>query len=835
MLSPVALPGIVTLDGISGPIPLADPSGRRETYGALARPGNGLIHEFASGVSTTSGVFSTAHPPSINSGRRGQAPREPPIIGVELSDPILDPLNLEQRAAVTHGDGPLLILAGAGSGKTRVLTHRVAYLIRDLGVPASAILAVTFTNKAAREMKERLERLVGRQQLGELTVGTFHAFCARLLRREGPLVGLDRAFAIYDEADQRAVLRQAMTDTGASERIFAPGAVAAAISAAKNELKGPADLAADPRSQLDRVAAIVWKRYDELLRENNAVDFDDLLLLACRLFETSDRALERWQDRYRHILVDEYQDTNRAQYVLLRYLAGFHQNLAVVGDDDQSVFSWRGADVRNILDFERDYPSATVVKLEQNYRSTQRILDAAWSVVRNNAARKEKRLWTDRSGGAQVVLLQAYDEEHEAQLVAREIERLQREGEAHGTRDVAVLYRTNAQSRPIEDTFRAFGLAYQVVGGVSFYERREVKDVLAYLRLLRNPQDAFALARVINTPPRGLGSKTQAELKAYARERGITLTEALGEADRIEAVPKRQREALAAFGRLMERLRAEVPERDLPALVDEILDLSGYDTYLKDGTDEGEERWGNVLELRTLAEDFLVYPREEQLPTFLEEVALVSDVDEYIEAKPAATLITMHAVKGLEFPVVFMTGMEEGVFPWHRALEDEKRIEEERRLAYVGITRAKDRVYLSYARHRTLFGRTDDNPPSRFLMELPSEGVEHRGNVELEERDTWAELDWERDRERYEERKAARRDAMLAGLPDEWTGRARRERRAVPSDTRFRAGDKVRHPSLGEGVVVSSALRDDDEEVTVAFPDKGVKKLMASFAKLAHS
>ena len=775
MLSPVALPGIVTLDGISGPIPLADPSGRRETYGALARPGNGLIHEFASGVSTTSGVFSTAHPPSINSGRGGQAHREPPIIGVELSDPILDPLNLEQRAAVTHGDGPLLILAGAGSGKTRALTHRVAYLIRDLGVPASAILAVTFTNKAAREMKERLERLVGRQQLGELTVGTFHAFCARLLRREGPLVGLDR------------------------------------------------------------VAAIVWKRYDELLRENNAVDFDDLLLLACRLFETSDRALERWQDRYRHILVDEYQDTNRAQYVLLRYLAGFHQNLAVVGDDDQSVFSWRGADVRNILDFERDYPSATVVKLEQNYRSTQRILDAAWSVVRNNAARKEKRLWTDRSGGAEVVLLQAYDEEHEAQLVAREIERLQREGEAHGTRDVAVLYRTNAQSRPIEDTFRAFGLAYQVVGGVSFYERREVKDMLAYLRLLRNPQDAFALARVINTPPRGLGSKTQAELKAYARERGITLTEALGEADRIEAVPKRQREALAAFGRLMERLRAEVPERDLPALVDEILDLSGYDTYLKDGTDEGEERWGNVLELRTLAEDFLVYPREEQLPTFLEEVALVSDVDEYIEAKPAATLITMHAVKGLEFPVVFMTGMEEGVFPWHRALEDEKRIEEERRLAYVGITRAKDRVYLSYARHRTLFGRTDDNPPSRFLMELPSEGVEHRGNVELEERDTWAELDWERDRERYEERKAARRDAMLAGLPDEWTGRARRERRAVPSDTRFRAGDKVRHPSLGEGVVVSSALRDDDEEVTVAFPDKGVKKLMASFAKLAHS
>ncbi|TMF65788.1 MAG: hypothetical protein E6I14_01020 [Chloroflexi bacterium] len=389
-----------------------------------------------------------------------------------MADPILDPLNDEQRVAVTHGDGPLLILAGAGSGKTRVLTHRIAYLIRDLAVPASAILAVTFTNKAAKEMRERLDRLVGKERLAELTVGTFHGFCARLLRREGPLVGIDRSFAIYDEADQRAVLRQAMADTNASERVFAPGAISSVVSSAKNELKGPADLASSPKGQLDRIAAIVWKRYDELLRENNAVDFDDLLLLACRVFETSDRALEKWQDRYQHILVDEYQDTNRAQYVLLRYLAGFKQNLAVVGDDDQSVFSWRGADVRNILDFERDYPNAKVVKLEQNYRSTQRILDAAHSVVRNNAARKEKKLWTDRQGGSDIVVMQAYDESHEAEIVAREIERLQREGEAHGTRDVAVLYRTNAQSRAIEDKFRAFGLAYQIVGGVSSVTRR---------------------------------------------------------------------------------------------------------------------------------------------------------------------------------------------------------------------------------------------------------------------------------------------------------------------------------------------------------------------------
>jgi len=753
-----------------------------------------------------------------------------------VADPILDPLNPEQRAAVSYGDGPLLILAGAGSGKTRVLTHRIAYLIRDLAVPPSAILAVTFTNKAAREMRERLDRLVGKERLAELTVGTFHAFCARLLRREGPLVGIERSFAIYDEADQRAVLRQAMSETNASEKIFAPGAVSNVISGAKNELRGPADLASSPKGQLDRIAAIVWKRYDELLRENNAVDFDDLLLLGCRLFETSDRALERWQDRYQHILVDEYQDTNRAQYVLLRYLAGYRQNLAVVGDDDQSVFSWRGADVRNILDFERDYPNARVVKLEQNYRSTQRILDAAHSVVRNNAARKEKKLWTDRLGGHDLVVMQAYDESHEAELVAREIERLQREGEAHGTRDVAILYRTNAQSRAIEDTFRAFGLAYQIVGGVSFYQRREVKDTLAYLRLIRNPQDAFALGRVVNTPPRGLGDKSRAALLAFAREREISLGEALTEAGQIPNIQKRQQEALMGFGRLMERLRAEAERLELPRLIDEVVAQAGFTTYLRDGTEEGEERWANVLELRTLAEDYAAIPQDEQLPTFLEEIALVSDVDEYQDAKPAATLITMHAVKGLEFPIVFLTGMEEGVFPHMRAIDSgsEAELEEERRLCYVGITRAKDRCYLTYARRRTLFGRTNMNPPSRFLMELPSEGVELRGNVETEERDSWAELDWERDRVRYEERKQARRDAMLAGLPAAWSGRAAKLR-VVAGDTSFRAGDRVRHPSLGEGMVVSSVARDDDEEVTVAFPDKGVKKLMASFAKLARA
>ncbi|HEY6957842.1 MAG TPA: UvrD-helicase domain-containing protein [Candidatus Limnocylindria bacterium] len=751
------------------------------------------------------------------------------------SDPILDPLNPEQRAAVVHGEGPLLILAGAGSGKTRVLTHRIAHLIRQ-GVEARHILAVTFTNKAAREMRERLERLVGKEKLDELTVGTFHAFCARLLRHDGPVVGLDRSFAIYDEADQRALLRQAMGDQGISEKLFTPGAIGATISGAKNELKGPADLAQAPRSQLERVTAIVWPRYQALLKENNAVDFDDLLLYATRLFETSDRALEKWQDRYQWLLVDEYQDTNRAQYELLRYLAGFRQNLTVVGDDDQSVYSWRGADVRNILDFERDYPNATVVKLEQNYRSTQRILDAAWSVVRNNAARKEKKLWTERSGGPDVVVMQAYDEHHEAELIAREIERLQRQGEVRSTKDVAILYRTNAQSRPIEDVFRSFGLAYQVVGGVSFYQRREVKDVLAYLRLVRNPQDSVALARVLNVPPRGIGDKTRASLLQFAQAQGVTTAEALLRGEEIADVPARQRTALASFGRLLDRLRKDVGERELPDLIDLVIGATGYGTYLKDGTEEGEERYENVMELRSLAEEeqFALLPQDEQLPAFLEQVALVSDQDEWKEAKPAATLITLHAVKGLEFPIVFLSGMEESVFPHARSLDSESELEEERRLCYVGITRAMDRCYLTYTRHRTLFGRTNENPPSRFLRELPSEGVEVRGTIETEERDQWAELDWERGRARYEERKQARRDVAMAGLSGAWTGRAEAPKKKVaPSETRFRPGDHVRHPSLGSGVVVSSTLRSDDEEVTVAFPEKGVKKLMASFARLA--
>jgi DNA helicase-2/ATP-dependent DNA helicase PcrA len=765
-----------------------------------------------------------------------------------VSDPILDVLNAEQRRAVTHGTGPLLILAGAGSGKTRVLTHRIAYLMRDLGVSPRAILAVTFTNKAAREMRERLERLVPAAALADLTVGTFHAFCARLLRRHARSVGVDPGFAIYDEADQRALLRRAMEDAGLGERLVPPGAIAATISTAKNELRGPADLTSSARGQLERVTSIVWPRYEALLRENNALDFDDLLLFVVRLFEVDDDALNRWQDRFEHILVDEYQDTNRAQYVLVRYLTGWKQNLAVVGDDDQAIYSWRGADIRNILDFERDFPKTTVVKLEQNYRSTQRILDAAHAIVRHNASRKEKRLWTQRDGGSDVAVVEAFTEHNEAELIAHELERLRRDGSVKAPRDVAVIYRTNAQSRAIEDVFRRFGLAYQLIGDVSFYQRREVKDVVHYLRLVANPQDRVAFTRVVNVPPREIGTKTQEAFLAFAADRSLSLMAALARADEITTIARRQRSALRSFGGLLTSLREMADGRSVPELIDLVLETTGYARHLDDGTEEGARRLENVLELRTVAEEDEIAraPQEEQLTAFLERVVLVTDQDEIRDDRPAATLITAHAVKGLEFPIVFLTGMEEGIFPHARALEsrNERELEEERRLCYVGITRAMDHCYLSWARQRTLFGRTSENPPSRFLDELPAVGVERR-ELETEERDVWEERDDVAARARYEERRAARREGALEGLPSVWSGARAHSRTGAPTPgnggaarerapvtTRFRAGQKVRHPSFGEGIVVSSAVRADDEEVTVAFPQRGVKKLMAAFADL---
>ncbi len=745
-------------------------------------------------------------------------------------DPILDPLNDEQRRAVTHTGGPLLILAGAGSGKTRVLTHRAAWLVREGRAEADRVLAVTFTNKAAREMRERLGRLLGSDPARRgMWVGTFHATCARMLRRHGGSVGIDGSFAIFDEADQRSLLRQALSELGYSERDFPVAAVGARISEAKNEVLDVAAQGSAARDRLERVAARVRERYDALLRENNAVDFDDLLLLGVRLLEEPG-AGDRWRDRFACVLVDEFQDTNHAQNVFLTLLAGRHRQIAVVGDDDQSIYSWRGARIKNILEFQREWPDATVVKLERNYRSTKPILDAAHSVVSNNVGRLAKRLWTDRATGERIVAYEAFDEQAESDFVVREIERLLREDRTRTPSDFAVLYRTNAQSRSIEEVFLRYAMPYQVVGGVRFYERREVKDLLAYLRLLENRLDQVALARVLNVPPRGIGARTQEELWTFAKGNGIAPAEAMRMAAEVRALGTRQRQELKAFGELVDELAAQAPKIALPELIDRIVRSVGFEPYLRDRTEEGEERWANVLELRSVAEEYGELATEEQLPRFLEEVALVSDVDSYREGAPAVTLITLHAVKGLEFPVVFLTGMEEGVFPHARSMDSEEELEEERRLCYVGITRAKDRCYLTHARTRTLFGRTAEMAPSRFLLELPSEEIETRGTPR-EEHDLWSELS-ETDPYTRRRHARARQDRTLADLSSEWRGAPAPKRRREAAETRYRAGDHVRHETFGDGVVVSSTARDDDEEVTVAFPNGGVKKLLASFARL---
>ncbi len=746
-------------------------------------------------------------------------------------DPILDPLNLEQRRAVTHSGGPLLILAGAGSGKTRVLTHRVAWLVREGLAESARVLSVTFTNKAAREMRERLSRLLeGDPAQRGMWVGTFHATCARMLRRSGASVGIVRSFAVFDEADQKSLLRQALSELGYSERDFPVAPVGARISEAKNELLDVEAQTNAARDRLDRVAARVRERYDALLRENNAVDFDDLLLLGVRLLEAPEVG-DRWRERFSHVLVDEFQDTNAAQNVFLTLLAAKHRQIAVVGDDDQSIYSWRGARIKNILEFQREWPDATLVKLERNYRSTKPILDAAHSVVSNNVGRMVKKLWTDRAEGERVAVYEAATEAAEADFVVREIERLLREDRSRKPSDFAVLYRTNAQSRVLEDKFREYRMPYQVVGGVSFYERREVKDLLAYLRLIENPLDQVALARVINVPPRGIGARTEEELWTFAKGNAITPAEAMRLANQMASVGLRQRAELKAFAELLDQLRVLASRLTLPELFDRVLESVGLEPYLRDSTAVGEERWGNVLELRSVAEQFGELVPEEQLARFLEEVALVSDVDSYREGEPAVTFITLHAVKGLEFLVVFLTGMEEELFPHARSSESEEELEEERRLCYVGITRAKERCYLTHARTRTIFGRTTRSAPSRFLGELPAHEIERRGTPS-EERDLWSELS---DVDPYERRRRAhaRQDRALAGLPRAWRGEREEQRRGGESaETRYRAGDHVRHATFGDGVVVSSTPRDEDEEVTVAFAGQGVKKLMASFARL---
>ncbi len=735
-------------------------------------------------------------------------------------------LNPAQQRAVQATDGPVLVLAGPGSGKTRVLTHRIAYLIGEREVDPLNILAVTFTNKAAREMRERLEVLLGGSAAGDLTVGTFHSLCARFLRRDIAHLGRERDFVIYDADDQLRLMRRVLRDLRLDEKKNPPRAILGQISSAKNELVDAAEFARLNRSYRDEIVARCYERYQALLRESNALDFDDLLSETVRLFEEHPAVLERYRQRYRFLLVDEYQDTNRAQYVLVKQLAGPQRNVFAVGDDDQSIFLWRGADIRNILSFEEDYPDAQVILLEQNYRSTQAILDVAQSVIVGGGKRKHlKQLWTENAAGLQVSLREAYDQSEEARQVVDEIARLIASGD-YTAGDMAVMYRTNAQSRTLEEALMLRGLPYQIVGGIRFYERKEVKDALAYLRLIHNPFDSVSLGRVLNVPARGIGARSEDELYRWAGDLGVPAFQALRELDTQDGTinspfSARARGALLGFRHLIDGLIELNGSVTLAQLIDALYERLDLQAALlrEHGEDEGEERWSNLVELRDAAHEYVNLPLESQLATFLEEVALVADLDTLDRDTDVVTCITLHQAKGLEYPVVFLVGLEEGLLPHSRSMDERDRLEEERRLLYVGMTRARQRLYLLHAFRRSTYGRTNVCDRSRFLADIPPDLIEKAASRPI------ATVDQSNMFTRRSEIGGSRATARARNE------RGRRRQVAGPGEISFHPGQRVRHASFGEGMVVSSRLIEGDEEVTVTFPDRE-RRLLASFAKL---
>lgn len=663
---------------------------------------------------------------------------------------LLAGLNPPQREAVVATEGPVLILAGPGSGKTRVITHRIAYLVQHEQVSPWRILAVTFTNKAAREMRERLERLVGINESKEMHIGTFHAICARVLRMEADYLapyGLNRSFVIVDTDDQSTLIKHAIKELNLDEKQYRPAMIQSLISQAKNAMHGPDQMAELATKYTEEVAARVFKVYQKLLRKNNSVDFDDLLMLTEQLWRREPEVLKRYQRRWQYIHVDEFQDCNLPQYKLIRLLAygtdSIHEglgNVCVVGDDDQMIYTWRGASAETVTRFEEDFPTTKIILLEQNYRSTQTILDAAQGVVRRNSQRKDKKLWTAHGQGQKVVLHEAYNEEQEGLYAAHEVMRLLARGEAHRRSDIAVMYRTNAQSRAIEEQFLRLNIPYKVIGSRKFYDRKEIKDMLAYMRLLANPHDDLSFQRVVNVPNRKIGPKTYGELQLWATQKNCSLYAATEQIENHPTLGKAAKSALAGFHKLIEDLTAAIDELHLPELLDRIAERSGYGPELR-AASEGEEldRWGNVLELRRVAEDYSEIETRVALELFLENVALVGGADTVQssengtlvdeETTDAVTLITLHAAKGLEYPVVFIVGMDEGSLPHSRSVDKPEQVEEERRLAYVGFTRAMQRLYLVRARRRSLFGESQYTEPSRFLDDIPSRLIERQGNA----------------------------------------------------------------------------------------------------------
>ncbi len=730
----------------------------------------------------------------------------------------LEGLNPQQHQAVTASPGPTLVLAGPGSGKTRVLTHRIAYLVGEAGVPPHRLMAVTFTNKAASEMKHRVEQLLEGQLKG-LTLGTFHSICARFLRREAAHLPVTRDFVIFDASDQEALAKQAVRDLNLDDKRYKPAALLNKISAAKNELIGPEEYAA--ATYIAEITKRVYARYQALLVANNALDFDDLLGAVVRLFSELPDVRQKYQRAFDHVLVDEFQDTNTAQYALLRHLAAGHRNLYAVGDPDQSIYKWRGADYRNVRRFQDDFPDALTILLEQNYRSTQIILDAAMAVIDRHPGRTRKQLFTERAGGVKVQAYEAYNEAEEAQFVIDAIAELVRRG-PYQPSDCAVMYRTNAQSRAVEEAFIRAGLPYRLVGAQRFYGRKEIKDLIAYLRLIHNPADSVSLLRVINTPPRGIGGKTLEQLQQAAGAAGLSAADLLrdlgenGSQSRYAAqFGGRAGSALAQFGQLLHHWITARDELSVVQLMDVVLERTGYRDYLRDGTDEGDDRWANVLELRGVAAE----EDDRPLSEFLEQVALVSDQDTVDEAGQAPLLLTLHAAKGLEFPIVFIVGLDEGVLPHQRSFDDPEAMHEERRLMYVGMTRAKDHLFLLRAFRRSLYGDSSLSEPSRFLDDIPDHLLS--GNLPR-----------------------SPGPAGRAGADDYQppaTSAQRAYRRATTWEThapaaaqaaQYRSGQRVKHAQFGEGMVIESKLSGGDEEVIIAFEAVGIKRLAANVARL---
>ena len=727
---------------------------------------------------------------------------------------ILDTLNERQKEAVLHTEGPLLVTAGAGSGKTKVLTCRIAHIL-DTGIPPYRILAITFTNKAAREMQERVQNLVG-ADAEKIWLSTFHSFCAKLLRFEiDGFKGYTRNFTIYDSQDQLTLVKNCLKEINLDDKQFPPRSVLSAISNAKNALQDADAYGSLAGGFYEQQVAQVYSLYEQKLKENNAMDFDDLLLLAVQLLQENDEIREKYQNRFQYILVDEYQDTNHAQYLLTKILAAKWKNICVVGDADQSIYAWRGADIRNIVDFQKDYPHAVTIKLEQNYRSTKTILHAANAVIEHNASRPEKNLWTENPTGHKIIHYHAQTEHDEAEYVAGVISnRHSIENEPYG--DMAILFRTNSQSRVLEEMLMRYTIPYTMVGGTKFYDRKEIKDVIAYLRILYNPDDSLSLMRIINVPKRNLGATTMEHLTDYAEERGISLFEALSSTEELP-VTKRAKTALEEFVVMIFDLLGHLEEWDVQTLMEEVLKRTGYGAMLEAEAakdPQGQSRKENVGEFLSVAKDYVDSNPDGNLQDFLENVALVSDVDEFEEEESKVTLMTLHAAKGLEFPIVFLVGMDEGLFPHSRTLLDESQIEEERRLAYVGITRAERQLYVTNASTRTMYGRISAYLPSRFLDEIPQDLVEdykHRSSMP----------DRSQGQVPSQQRLSILSKPIATNLP-----------KKRPVDSSWKAGDKVRHKLWGVGTVLEVIGSGENMQLRLQFPTKGTRQVVVKFAPL---